>query len=107
MLQFWWSWLRRHCGDGVAAIDEAIIEEALWRWRTGQLNRRWMRDVELLRWTTSSGKRLRLGSGDVADGGGWVFAAGAERLWRPGISNGEKEAMGRGNHHLGTRLSKM
>jgi len=29
-----------------------------------------MRDVEVLLWTTSSGKRLRLGSGDVADGGG-------------------------------------
>ena len=51
-----------------------------------------MRDVELLRWTTSSGKRLRLGSGEVADGGGWGFAAGAERLWRPEISNGGKEA---------------
>ena len=46
----------------------------------------------------SSGKRLRLGSGDVADGGGWGFAAGAERLWRPGISNGEKGAM-RGVKH--------
>ena len=57
---------------------------------------RWMRDVELLRWTASSGKRLRLGSGDVAGGGGWGFAAGAERLWRPGISNGEKGAMGGG-----------
>ena len=55
----------------------------------------------------SSGKRLRLGSGEVADGGGWGFAAGAERLWRPGISNGEKETMGGGNHDLGTRLSKM
>ena len=39
-----------------------------------------MRDVELLRWTTSSGKRLRLGSDDVADEGGWGFAAGAGRL---------------------------
>ena len=66
-----------------------------------------MRDVELLRWTTSPGKRLRLGSGEVAAEGGWGFAAGAERLWRPGISNGEKEAMGGGNHDLGTRLSKM
>ena len=57
---------------------------------------RGMRDIELLQWTTSAGKRLRLGSGDVADGGGWGFAAGAERLWRPGISNGEKGAMGGG-----------
>ena len=108
MLRFWWSRLRRRCGDGAAAIDEAIVEAAPWRWRTGRLNRwddematdphpgRWTRDVELLRWTTSSGKRLRLGSGEVADGGGWGFAAGAERLWRPGISNGEKGAMGGG-----------
>ena len=65
-----------------------------------------MRDVELLWWTTSSGKKLRLGSGEVADGGGWGFAAGAEMLWRPD-SNGEKEAMGGGNHDLGMRLSKM
>ena len=43
-----------------------------------------------------SGKRLRLGSGEVADGGGWGFAAGTERLWRSAISNGEKEAMGGG-----------
>ena len=53
---------------------------------------RWMRDVEVLLWTTSSGKRLRLGSGDVADEGRWGFPAGAERVW-PGISNGEKGAM--------------
>ena len=42
-----------------------------------------MKDVELLQWMTSSGKRLRLGSGEVADGRGWGFTAGAERLWRP------------------------
>ena len=119
MLQFRWSGLRRRCGDGVGSIDEAIVGAAPWRWRTGRLNQwddestmdprpgRWMRDVELLRWTTSSGKRLRLGSGEVADGGGWGFAVGAERLWRPGISNGENKAMGRGNHDLGTRLSQM
>ena len=39
---------------------------------------------------------VRLGRGEVADEGGWGFAAGAERLWRPGISNGKKEAMGGG-----------
>ena len=44
----------------------------------------------------SSGKRLRLGSGEVVDGGGSGFAAGAERLWRPGISNGERGMMGEG-----------
>ena len=108
MLRFQWSRLRRHSEDGAAAIDEAIIEAAPWRCRTGRLNQRdgemddrsssgeVARDVELLRWTMSAGKRLRLGSGEVADGGGWGFAAGAERLWRPGISNGEKGAMGGG-----------
>ena len=30
MMRFWWSRLRRHCGDGAAP----------WRWRTGRLNRR-------------------------------------------------------------------
>ena len=40
MLRFWWSRLRRRCGDGAAAIDEAIVEAAPWRWRTGRLNRR-------------------------------------------------------------------
>ena len=42
------------------------------------------------------GKRLQLGSGEVADGGGWGFAARAERLWQPGLLNGEKEAIGGG-----------
>ena len=68
---------------------------------------RWTRDVELLRWTMSLGKRLRLGSGDVADGGGWGFGAGVERLWQPGISNGEKGRWEGVKHDLGTRLSKM
>ena len=104
MLRFKWSRLRRRCGDGAASIDEAIVGAAPWRWRTGRLNR-WddqmddgssSGDVELLWWTMSSGKRLRLGSGELADGGGWGFAAGAERLWRPKISNGEKGAMGGG-----------
>ena len=44
---------------------------------------------------------------EVADGGGWGFVAGAERLWRPGISNGKKEVMGGWDDDLGTRLSKM
>ena len=39
MLQFRWSRLRRRCGGGAAAIDEAIIGATPWRWRTGQLNR--------------------------------------------------------------------
>ena len=40
MLRFRWSRLRRRCGDGAAAIDEAIVEAAPWRWRTGRLNQR-------------------------------------------------------------------
>ena len=40
MLRFRWSRLRRRYGDGAAAIDEAIIGVAPWRWRTGRLNRR-------------------------------------------------------------------
>ena len=40
MLRFRWSRLRRRCGDGAAAIDEAIIGAAPWRRRTGWLNRR-------------------------------------------------------------------
>ena len=40
MLRFRWSRLKRRCGDGAAAIDEAIVEAAPWRWRTGRLNRR-------------------------------------------------------------------
>ena len=38
MLRFRWSRLRRRCGNGAAAIDEAIVGAAPWRWRTGRLN---------------------------------------------------------------------
>ena len=40
MLQFRWSRLRRRCGDGATAIDEAIVGAAPWTWRMGRLNRR-------------------------------------------------------------------
>ena len=40
MLRFWWSRLRRCCGDGAVVIDETIVGAAPWRWRTGQMNRR-------------------------------------------------------------------
>ena len=39
MLRFRWSRLRRRCGDGAVAIDEAIFGAAPWGWRTGRLNR--------------------------------------------------------------------
>ena len=39
MLRFWWSRLRRCCGDAAISIDEAIVGAAPWRWRTGRLNR--------------------------------------------------------------------
>ena len=39
MLRFWWSRLRRRCGDGAATIDEVIVGAAPWRWRTRRLNR--------------------------------------------------------------------
>ena len=40
MLRFRWSRLRRRYGDGAAAIDEAFVGAAPWRWRTRRLNRR-------------------------------------------------------------------
>ena len=40
MMRFQWSRLRRRCRDRAAAIDEAIVGAAPWRWRTGRLNRR-------------------------------------------------------------------
>ena len=40
LLRFWWSRLRQCCGDGAAAIDEAIVGAAPWRGMTGRLNRR-------------------------------------------------------------------
>lgn len=101
MLRFRWSRLRRRCGDGAAAIDKAIVGAAPWRWRTGRLNRR---DGKMDNGSSSGevdegrravavddvvGEEAPLGSSDVADGGGWGFTAGVERLWRPGISNGE------------------
>ena len=64
---------------------------------------RWMRDVEVLLWTTSSGKRLRLGGGRRRVGfHGWsgeVMAAW-DFEWRKGGD-------GRGKHDLGMHLSKM
>ena len=56
MLRFRWSRLRQRCGDGAAAIDEAIVGAAPWRWRTGRLNRR---DGEM---------EDRSSSGDVDEG---------------------------------------
>ena len=39
MLRFRWSRLRWRYGDGAAAINEAIVGAAPWRWRMGRLNR--------------------------------------------------------------------
>ena len=54
MLRFRWSRLRRRCGDGAAAIDEAIVGAAPWRWRTGRLNRR---DGEMADGSVDEGRR--------------------------------------------------
>ena len=40
MLRFRWSRLKRRYGGGAAAIDEAVVGAAPWRWRTGRVNRR-------------------------------------------------------------------
>ena len=92
MLWFRWSRLRRRCGNGEAAIDEAIVKAAPWRWRMGRLNRL---DGEMDDGSSSGevdeGRRAvavddvvreeaPAGQRDVADGGGWGFAVGAERL---------------------------
>ena len=84
MLRFRWSKLMRRCGDGAAAIDEAIIGAAPSRWRTGRLNRRddemddgsSSREVDKGRQAVAMddvvGEEAPAGSSDVADGGGWV-----------------------------------
>ena len=59
-----------------------------------------MRDVKVLLWTTSSGKRLRLGGGRRRVWGFAVFAGlGVRMVGRMGWEWG--------NHGLGTRLSEM
>ena len=61
---------------------------------------RWMRDVEVLLWTTSSGKRLRLGGGRRMVWGFTDFAG-------LGVRMGGRMGWEWGNHCLGTRLSEM
>ena len=39
VLRFRWGRSRRCCGDGSGTIDEANVEAAPWRWRTGRLIR--------------------------------------------------------------------
>ena len=72
MLLFRWSRLRRRCGDGAAAIDEAIFGAAPWRW-TGRLNRQ---DAEMD--NGSSSEEVDEGRRAVAldDGGGEEAPAG-------------------------------
>ena len=61
---------------------------------------RWLRDGELLRWTTSSGKSLQLGDGWEADGGAWGFTG----FGGLGVRMGGE---GEGEPSLGTLLSEM
>jgi hypothetical protein len=93
-------------------IDEAIIGAAPWRWRTGRLNRRndeiddgsssGAVDEGLLAVAVDDpiGDEAPVWRWWGADQGGWGFAAGGERFWRPRFSNGEKKGMGGGNHDL-------
>ena len=60
----------------------------------------WMRDVEVLLWTTSSGKRLRLGGGRRRVWGFTDFPG-------LGVRMGGAYGMGMGHHGLGTRLSEI
>ena len=60
---------------------------------------RWMRYVEVLLWTTSSGKRLRLGGGRRRVWGFTGFVASMYEWLADG--------MGVGNHGLQTCLSEM
>jgi hypothetical protein len=55
-----------------------------------------MRDVELLRQTMSSGKRLRLGGGRVADGGACGFAGFGGLGVRMGAEGWEGGTMAKG-----------
>ena len=55
MMVWEWRWHERrgeHRGSSLE-VEDGVAEPAV----------RWMRDVKVLLWTTSSGKRLRLGGG--------------------------------------------
>ena len=45
MMRFWWSRLKRRCGDESVAIDEAIVGETPWRWMMGRL-KRWDDEID-------------------------------------------------------------
>ena len=73
---FWYGARRRRCRGGSSASALA----------TKSLRALWLR----LRWTTTSGYRLRrdggrrwIGCYGVEDGGGWGFAAGGEGVFAP------------------------
>ena len=121
MLRYRWSRLRRRRVDGAATIDEAIVGEAPWRWRTGRLNRR---DDEMDDGSSSGevdegrragaerlGRRRGRGSGWAAvtwrteEGGvSWLERRGYGGLGFRMAKRGRWEGV---KHDLGTRLSKM
>ena len=112
MLRFRWSRLRQRCGDGAAAIDEAIVGAAPWRWRTGRLNRR---DGEMDDGSSSGevdeGRRgVTVGNivGEEAPAG-WRMeeGVGLRGFSWPWCMNGWADGMAVRNHGLETRLSKM
>ena len=93
---FWYGARRRRRRGGSSASASAAKSLRVLRLR--------------LRWTTTSGYRLRrdgggrrwIGRYGVEDGGGWGFAAGGEAFSRPRSMNGETKAGGelRGNNVL-------
>ena len=106
------SRLRRRCGDGAAAIDEAIVGAAPWRWRTGRLNRRdGEMDDEPSSGEVDEGRRAIAVDDIVGEEApvGWRTeeGVGLRGFSRPRCTNGWADGMAVGNHGLETRLSKM
>ena len=77
-------------GINPVAVDDMVVGAATAKWTTAPMKRD---DAMKGSWSGTVDERR---SSLTVDGEKWGFAAGAERLWRPGISNGEKGAMGGG-----------